>query len=630
MSQDKNSKSFNYRMKNQIAIFCLLLWTQTPCQEHNLNQGILFTYEDDVFITNNNWIVVMDVEPRQYVKSLHTIQQWLNELQQPKGPYDAAVFSRVATSDIELELIRKRIKSLRKQIESVCKTLTPDNALSKRRKRGLINAGGHILKFLFGTPDNADLETINNQINRMSNHNNKMIHLLENQASFLNSTFEVAKNNSYAIQALKRATIQMHNFVQDINDKVNRIDCYLRALSIVSTNIRIIGSMLDHIENEFSQTLIALETAENSRLSPFFIPPGTLFAILFNIKESLPSHLNYIVALKLENMPELYDMITVSVAATQGKFRLFITIPLQALDHTYSLYKAFAFPHYDKKGQVYLYLKPAYKFIAINRARDKYFELDDLSSCRGSIYKICSQEIPIRTDPNLSCSFSILMGLSNNVKTLCESYVTKKFKPIWYKIKFSNKWAYSLSKETKVYIDCIGNATTTLSLNNTGVLEVPARCGIRAENHLMLSHFHETTKVNLEPDVWVLPEYKHLQTAIELDSVLNITKEEIPDIMTILDSVQEVDLETAGIASKRLRNSLLELSIDENKHRRTTWIIVCTTISIIILLIVIYRKVWWKLNGKLKYRAWKSKRLEKREQKKNPPQEEVREEEEQV
>lgn len=56
----------------------------------------------------------------------------------------------------------------------------------RRLKRGLIDAGGHVLKYLFGTMDSSDFENTNNRLNSLNDVTKEIIHNSNDQVTVLN------------------------------------------------------------------------------------------------------------------------------------------------------------------------------------------------------------------------------------------------------------------------------------------------------------------------------------------------------------------------------------------------------------------------------------------------------------
>ena len=85
------------------------------------------------------------------------------------------------------------INILGNRVNNQIQQLNPQN---KRLKRGLINGLGNIIKQITGNLDQNDAEKYDNAIKALSNNQNKMKIILENQVTILHDSIEKFKNNS--------------------------------------------------------------------------------------------------------------------------------------------------------------------------------------------------------------------------------------------------------------------------------------------------------------------------------------------------------------------------------------------------------------------------------------------------
>ncbi|KAG8268910.1 hypothetical protein J6590_014483 [Homalodisca vitripennis] len=76
----------------------------------------------------------------------------------------------------EFVLLQQSVSEYLNEIDDLIKLLP-----QRRGKRGLVDAGGHVLKFLFGTLENSDLEIIDGKMNYLYNTNEKIVHQAKEQ-----------------------------------------------------------------------------------------------------------------------------------------------------------------------------------------------------------------------------------------------------------------------------------------------------------------------------------------------------------------------------------------------------------------------------------------------------------------
>ena len=81
-------------------------------------------------------------------------------------------------------------------------TLNATLTSTRDNPRGLIDLGGKALKWLFGTPSNEDLETINTKLAALAGSNEAIVNVLEEQATIVNETIWTTKLNTDAVHRI--------------------------------------------------------------------------------------------------------------------------------------------------------------------------------------------------------------------------------------------------------------------------------------------------------------------------------------------------------------------------------------------------------------------------------------------
>ena len=81
---------------------------------------------------------------------------------------------------------------------------------ASRTRRAIIDGGGKLLEWLFGTATDERLNKINDKVGRVSTHQKEIAHLLAEQATVLNETLWKS-----------RAELELINRVNDKNNTLN-------------------------------------------------------------------------------------------------------------------------------------------------------------------------------------------------------------------------------------------------------------------------------------------------------------------------------------------------------------------------------------------------------------------------
>jgi hypothetical protein len=74
-----------------------------------------------------------------------------------------------------------------------------------RRKRGLVDAGGTTLQWLFGVATERDLEGVNDHLQALSKETTAIVHAVAHQASMVNDTWRELGEHALIMQQLDKA-----------------------------------------------------------------------------------------------------------------------------------------------------------------------------------------------------------------------------------------------------------------------------------------------------------------------------------------------------------------------------------------------------------------------------------------
>lgn len=96
----------------------------------------------------------------------------------------------VATQAVQVSknMLLARIYKLWTEIQEIEDSIEP-YAEPKRSRRGTINAAGSVVKFLFGNPDNRDLEELPAKLEKISAEQEKFVTVLKAEATVVNTIF---------------------------------------------------------------------------------------------------------------------------------------------------------------------------------------------------------------------------------------------------------------------------------------------------------------------------------------------------------------------------------------------------------------------------------------------------------
>ena len=117
------------------------------------------------------------------------------------------------------------------ETENRLKVISAALATQDRLKRGLIDGGG--LKWLFGVSTNSNLESVNTEVNRLKQSKERIIHLVQNQATLINESLVESRANTKLLGNLYRRVEALSASFQHWASRVEQSLGYLQQLDTI-------------------------------------------------------------------------------------------------------------------------------------------------------------------------------------------------------------------------------------------------------------------------------------------------------------------------------------------------------------------------------------------------------------
>jgi hypothetical protein len=93
-----------------------------------------------------------------------------------------------------------------------------------RQKRGLLDFGGEILNFIFGTATNANLQMLHQVVEVIKGQQATITHLIERQLTYTKELDESVRQNMRDVTLLARALKLQINDIMRLNGTVKEIE----------------------------------------------------------------------------------------------------------------------------------------------------------------------------------------------------------------------------------------------------------------------------------------------------------------------------------------------------------------------------------------------------------------------
>ena len=235
-----------------------------------------------------------------------------------------------------------------------------------RNKRGLINGGGLILKYLLGTAQDSELQDINTSVNNLLR--NSKTHDLQ-----INVHNRILKLNTVKIHRIDEVQKNIVNLVNDLAEKFDSFDNFTQIIEQNMFNSNAFSSLILALMSLNSQTLIiksGIEEMMSGRLSPGIVDTKTLRYYLSIIKNEGHSLL---LNEENTNLSFYYDIAQVNAMydADTASILFLISFPINFIEtKPFSLIQVTSLPIKSSYSQIFSKYKVK-KYIAMNE--DEHF-----------------------------------------------------------------------------------------------------------------------------------------------------------------------------------------------------------------------------------------------------------------
>ena len=478
-----------------------------------VNQSVIFTRECDLILTSDSWTVVIQLDLNPYEEAITILHKEVGEIQ------------NVTTQSMhfdEVQRIQTVLDSLEKKLFNVKQFLPkPD------RKRGLINFGGSVLKFLFGAATVSDLGELHSTIDTLSSNQQVISHAVNKQVTLLKQLDSAVRINQDTITNL---TCIVKEYVLNVQDKfantVSKLE-WMTKQREVDAALRNLEFAVTQLELQLDELFRAFETLHLGNFPLNLINFDQLHVILTNVTLTLPAGFALPFGSHKPNVPMYYPHLSSAMLVDHHRFMLAITLPLVADNRKFEVLRIHSFPVQIANG-TYVRLKLYNGFLAVNEIHHTFFTLDavELSKCRGNNIKLCSADKPVRYsngDP-MPCELQLFLH-KNIVNTSCERLVAVG--PFFPEIhRQGTAIVYYVPNPTRASFRCWDGTewnTSSFILQDAGILMDVLACHVTAGSLLMYARLSGETVMRARDPVLIIPPHQEVVTHTELEQLRDAT-----------------------------------------------------------------------------------------------------------
>ena len=371
--------------------------------------------------------------------------------------------------------------------------LTREETKPNQYKRGAMDAGGDLLKWLFGTANEKDLQELNVKLQTMTQTDLQIIHSLEDQATLITNGMHRTTTNTKLIQEIRTVLASLDQATSETNDILKE---FLMKLQLLFEKIdRKLNFMNQYVED----LTTGFDSLSRERLPPELFSPKELLGILKGIATQLPNAWALALPAIPENLWLYYQNTVVTTAITKDHcLRMFVHVPIYEVKYKFDFYRVFNVPMYNRDSLYGLQYEnlPDYLAISADQASHVPLQSQELTTCRQlNSLQIC----PIihalqRTHTTPSCVIALFKGEA--ILDACKQLLTP-WKGIYSYHIGSRKWLYSDLQERQVKRSCNNQDVSTIKIDKVAVLEIPRGCSIHSIDWILPPTFRQsTTRVN--------------------------------------------------------------------------------------------------------------------------------------
>ncbi|KAG8316994.1 hypothetical protein J6590_035871 [Homalodisca vitripennis] len=263
------------------------------------HRGVVFEKEGDVLLTDSHWTIVMQYNLTEVEEENQNLSILLFKV---KGQYDE-FFQDLLARNVSMHSpvrgleagFRYEYVGLQQLVADYVGQTSDLTTLvsSTRQKRGLIDVGGQVLKFLFETATHSDLELTNSRINEIENLSDDFSHNTKDQITVLGNMQSEISNHSRAIKKII-STIKEYHEVMHITMARNYIRelIYVNQLRTLFQYLKL-NSALSEVKDAINLAVqrmarlhLAIEDLAAGKMTSNLLPPHQFLKVLTSVENS--------------------------------------------------------------------------------------------------------------------------------------------------------------------------------------------------------------------------------------------------------------------------------------------------------------------------------------------------------
>ncbi|XP_043479933.1 uncharacterized protein LOC122509757 [Leptopilina heterotoma] len=450
----------------------------------------------DVRLYHEVWTTVHFADLRDIIEDIKQIEKHIDNLSYVCTKFEGC------NHKVSIDKLYSRNNKIKDRMD----TLISLN--SHKRKRGIFNLGGLILRYIFGTLTEDDANVINNEITNVYNNTAGIAKLLKNQTSIIKTD----------IRIFEKLSVTQH---KEITNLVSLVKNNTSATNVNTFNSNLMESIagteiaLDDLVEMTTVILEAINSGKTGIVSHQLVSPQNFLSSLQVISNTLK-----IKAIPFPLVPQYYTMYiqlsTVQIMITDNRLTYVIRTPIP----TEPLYHAFKFIPVPIASwtKYYIYENVATKPIAINIEQTDY-TLIDLEKCTIiNALRICEITNPIHRLAIESSCYSYL--IRDKTDTECKKKYFSLLDTFILSLANGYSW-YILPRNTEtISIFCPNSPDRTAVITSPSIFELSPHCRGSFQTNIYLPRSHTNLTGITEYKINIT--FTHLETTLLQNKLLTL------------------------------------------------------------------------------------------------------------
>lgn len=572
-----------------VVLFCSIQCNPNFPHELLLRETTIFEEQARVAFSESTWTMLLDLDIRPIKQTITSVRNKIenySQTWQSSSKNGDRLQKSLATRILnKIALFKDDLEQTENRLEIVLTALNTET----RSRRGIIDGGGKVLKWLFGVATSNDLETINAEMNSLSQSNRKIVHIIEKQATLVNESLTESRMNAEMIASLNKKMELLGLAFQQLSSRGAQPLEYLQEIDVFIDSMTHALEWLHQRVQDLDSGFILLGAF---RLPPQIFPPSRFWAALQEINKNLPRGW----AVLGEEVWTVYREAKVRVATMDGQFRLFIDIAIYDHSSKFQLYKLHRLPSLMPNTSTGMLFINIPDYLAVAHDLDTYVELStkEMEKC-GDTTQICRFNTALSKRMfRKSCAIALFTQDEEKIAQECKRKLAEWRGPEALYLG-ANRWAMSAEKEQVIAFSCPAGGKLPLLWTKTvpvvGIFEVPLGCSARTSHWIFPTSLEGKQSVNPQPfipplmDTPSITRRNHQDNSVLESSFANSSV--VPLISELLRRNAQMT-RVSEITEQEIKEVLSETTHDSTTRGYPYEFVATTTALFIMVIVLLY------------------------------------------